>query len=63
MTDPFQPLTVRDIPRLTRYFSARGTRLCRPCERVLDLLPPATHGFIKEDGERVLDEAGQRIGR
>ena len=28
MTDPFQPLTVRDIPRLTRYFSARGTRLC-----------------------------------
>ena len=28
MTDPFQPLTVRDIPRLTRYFSTRGTRLC-----------------------------------
>ena len=38
-------------------------RLCRPSELVLDLLPPATHGFIKEDGERVLDEAGQRIGR
>ncbi|PPV10743.1 arsenate reductase (glutaredoxin) [Xanthomonas axonopodis] len=43
--------------------TARGTRLCRPSELVLDLLPPATHGFIKEDGERVLDEAGQPIGR
>ena len=38
-----------------------GTRLCRPCERVLDLLPPATHGFVKEDGERVLDAAGRRV--
>ncbi|MBV6844796.1 arsenate reductase (glutaredoxin) [Xanthomonas campestris pv. paulliniae] len=43
--------------------TTRGTRLCRPSELVLDLLPPATHGFTKEDGERVLDEAGQRIGR
>ncbi|KTF38087.1 arsenate reductase (glutaredoxin) [Xanthomonas vesicatoria] len=39
-----------------------GTRLCRPSEQVLDLLPPATRAFFKEDGERVLDETGQRIG-
>lgn len=39
-----------------------GTRLCRPSEQVLDLLPPATGAFVKEDGERVLDETGQRIG-
>ncbi len=30
-----------------------GTRLCRPSELVLDLLPPLTAGFIKEDGEVV----------
>ncbi|NJC48942.1 UNVERIFIED_ORG: arsenate reductase [Xanthomonas campestris] len=41
--------------------TALGTRLCRPSERVLDLLPPATSGFVKEDGERVLDDAGQRV--
>ncbi|MGS0601756.1 arsenate reductase (glutaredoxin) [Xanthomonas oryzae pv. oryzicola] len=40
-----------------------GTRLCRPSELVLDLLPPATRGFVKEDGEPLLDEAGQRIRR
>ncbi|MEA9555696.1 arsenate reductase (glutaredoxin) [Xanthomonas nasturtii] len=39
-----------------------GTRLCRPSEQVLDLLPPATSAFAKEDGEAVLDESGQRIG-
>ncbi len=39
-----------------------GTRLCRPSERVLDLLPLATSAFAKEDGEPVLDESGQRIG-
>ena len=32
-----------------------GVRLCRPSERVMDLLP-AQHGtFAKEDGERVVD--------
>lgn len=31
-----------------------GTRLCRPSETVLDILPDAQQGeFIKEDGERV----------
>ncbi|QWN01745.1 MULTISPECIES: arsenate reductase (glutaredoxin) [Xanthomonas] len=41
--------------------TALGTRLCHPSERVLDLLPHATSGFVKEDGERVLDDAGQRV--
>ncbi|WP_425086497.1 arsenate reductase (glutaredoxin) [Zavarzinia compransoris] len=40
----------------------RGVRLCRPSETVLDLLPPPGPGaFRKEDGEIVLDAAGNRI--
>ena len=31
----------------------RGTRLCRPSELVLDLLPPLPADFVKEDGEVV----------
>jgi len=39
-----------------------GTRLCRPSEIVLDILPIAQQGaFTKEDGEQVVDENGQRI--
>jgi arsenate reductase len=40
-----------------------GTRLARPSELVLDILPADafTSGFIKEDGERVLDDQGRRI--
>ena len=39
-----------------------GTRLCRPSEAVLDLLPAAQQGaFNKEDGERVVDEQGRRV--
>ncbi|WP_341921521.1 arsenate reductase (glutaredoxin) [Hydrocarboniphaga effusa] len=42
--------------------SPLGVRLCRPSELVLDLLPLAQRGaFTKEDGERVVDEHGQRI--
>ena len=39
-----------------------GTRLCRPSEVVLDILPE-THGgpFVKEDGEQVLDAEGKRV--
>ncbi|HFI0248594.1 TPA: arsenate reductase (glutaredoxin) [Streptococcus suis] len=33
--------------------SSKGVRLCRPSEIVLDLLPPMTEVFIKEDGEVV----------
>ncbi|WP_054178583.1 glutaredoxin-dependent arsenate reductase [Trabulsiella odontotermitis] len=39
-----------------------GTRLCRPSEVVLDILPnPQKGSFAKEDGEQVIDEAGKRI--
>ncbi|MBA0169859.1 glutaredoxin-dependent arsenate reductase [Pectobacterium versatile] len=39
-----------------------GTRLCRPSERVLDILPDPQQGaFTKEDGERVTDESGKRV--
>jgi arsenate reductase len=41
--------------------SPKGVRLCRPSEEVLDLLPPQRGEFIKEDGERVVDEYGRRI--
>jgi len=33
--------------------TALGTRLCRPSEVVLDILPPITQPFTKEDGEIV----------
>lgn len=40
-----------------------GTRLARPSEAVLDILPARlfTSEFVKEDGERVLDAQGKRI--
>lgn len=38
-----------------------GTRLCRPSEVVLDILPPMTKPFAKEDGEVVIDSNGQRV--
>ena len=38
----------------------KGVRLCRPSEAVLDLLPPQRGPFIKEDGERVIDDRGRR---
>ena len=38
-----------------------GTRLCRPSEAVLEILPAAQQGaFAKEDGEQVVDAAGRR---
>ncbi|WP_114945265.1 arsenate reductase (glutaredoxin) [Microvirga calopogonii] len=39
----------------------KGVRLCRPSEEVLDLLPPQQGEFVKEDGERVVDEHGRRV--
>ena len=40
----------------------QGVRLCRPAELVLDILPlPQLGAFSKEDGEAVIDAAGQRI--
>lgn len=41
-----------------------GTRLCRPSEAVLDLLPAPQQGaFAKEDGEPVVDAQGRRVAR
>jgi len=42
--------------------TAKGVRLCRPSELVLDILEEAQRGpFVKEDGEAVIDEHGQRV--
>lgn len=39
-----------------------GTRLCRPSEVVLDILPtPQLGPFTKEDGEVVIDAKGNRV--
>ncbi|MGQ3215338.1 MAG: arsenate reductase (glutaredoxin) [Shinella sp.] len=39
-----------------------GTRLVRPSEAVLDILPDSFKGpFFKEDGEQVLDQEGKRL--
>ena len=40
-----------------------GTRLCRPSEVVLDILPaPQKGSFAKEDGEVLIDAEGKRVG-
>lgn len=40
-----------------------GTRLCRPSEIVLDILPETHRGpFSKEDGQMVIGDDGKRIG-
>jgi arsenate reductase (glutaredoxin) len=39
-----------------------ATRLCRPSEAVLDILPlPQRGAFSKEDGEQVINERGERV--
>ena len=39
-----------------------GVRLCRPSELVLDILPlPQLKAFSKEDGEVIIDTAGNRV--
>lgn len=39
-----------------------GTRLCRPSEVVLEILPlPQRSAFTKEDGERVIDTEGKHV--
>ena len=41
--------------------TALGTRLCRPSERVLEILPEPQRGpFVKEDGEVVVLSAATR---
>ena len=47
-----RPLVVTDL----------GTRLCRPSEVVLDILPlPQLKAFAKADGEVIIDEQGRRL--
>lgn len=42
--------------------SPLGVKLCRPSEEVLDLIPAEQRGaFAKEDGEQVVDAAGNRV--
>ena len=42
--------------------TALGTRLCRPSEVVLDILPDTHKGpFTKEDGQKVIGEDGRRL--
>ena len=39
-----------------------GTRLCRPSEAVLDILPlPQRAAFRKEDGDVLVNEQGERV--
>jgi len=39
-----------------------GTRLCRPSETVLDILPnPQRQAFEKEDGQTAVDAEGRRV--
>lgn len=41
-----------------------GTRLCRPSEVVLEILPqPQKAAFSKEDGEAVVNAQGERIAK
>ncbi|MDO6568753.1 arsenate reductase (glutaredoxin) [Alteromonas sp. 1_MG-2023] len=40
----------------------KGVALCRPSEKVLDLLPSWPKGpYFKEDGEQILDDLGKRM--
>jgi arsenate reductase len=42
--------------------TVKGVRLCRPSERVLDILPWTQRGeFRKEDGELVVDRSGTLV--
>ena len=41
-----------------------GTRLCRPSELVLDILPSPQRGALaKEDGEQVVNAQGERVAK
>lgn len=43
--------------------TALGTRLCRPPETVLEILPAPQRGaFAREDGEALIDADGRRVG-
>ena len=56
---------LRDVPVLLErpiVVTPLGTRLCRPCETVLEILPAPQRGaFSKENGEAVVDAQGRRV--
>jgi arsenate reductase len=56
---------LRDLPvRLERpvVVTPLGTRLCRTCETVLEILASPQRGaFTKENGEAVIDAQGRRV--
>ena len=56
---------LRDFPVLLErpiVVTPLGTRLCRPCETVLEILPAPQRGaFSKENGEAVVDAQGRRV--
>lgn len=42
--------------------SPLGVKLCRPSEEVLDILPVRQRGaFTKEDGQMIVDDAGDKV--
>lgn len=43
--------------------TAKGIRLCRPSEAVIDLLPPQRGAFAREDGTPLIDAKGRIITR
>lgn len=50
------------IALLANTLATTGTRLCRPSEAVLDILPSPQLGlFVKEDGEVVVDANYRRV--
>ncbi|CAN7711998.1 arsenate reductase (glutaredoxin) [Ensifer adhaerens] len=64
MDDQLLDAMLKDPILINRPFvvTSLGTRLARPSEAVLDILPDAFKGaFFKEDGEQVLDQEGKRV--
>ncbi|WP_374546809.1 arsenate reductase (glutaredoxin) [Rhodoblastus sp.] len=41
--------------------SPKGVRLCRPADKVLEILPPQRGEFFDESGERKVDEKGRPV--
>ena len=63
MTDPFHPLSVRDIPLLTRYFSRQDTRLCNASAGAAVLWQPYFQDAALElDGTLLLREQFPGLG-
>ncbi len=62
--DQLLNVMLKDPILINRPFviTSMGTRLSRPSQVVLDILPETHKGaFSKEDGEQVLDAEGKRI--